>query len=197
MSCRAAVSVAVLTLAVLAGCSDEDPPASLPTPTASSTPTTAPETTTTAPPTSATPTGAPTVPAAAQEQTPDGAAAFVQHWYDTLEYAESIMNSSPVRALDDGSCLSCDNFADTIDSVAADGDRLEGGKITAHNIEPNAIQGNGSSTVNTLISYTEQRIASPDGTTELLGPGEDNIQFFFTLAWRDSSWRVGEIQVIT
>lgn len=106
------------------------------------------------------------------------------------------MDSAPLRALDDGSCLSCDNFADTIDSVAEDGDRLEGGEVTVHNAEPSAIQGNGSTTVNTLVSYTEQRIVSPNGSFEVLGPAEEDVGFFFTLVQVDAAWRVGGIQLL-
>jgi len=196
MSWGAAVKGAVLTLVVLGGCSSEDPPASLPSAPPSAT-TEPPVTTGSAPTTSAAPTGAPTVPAAAQQQTPDGAAAFVQHWFEVLGYSEGVMVSTPLRALDDGSCLSCDNFSRTIDEVAADGNRLDGGGITVDNIQANAILGDGSTTVTTLISFTEQHIIGSDGSVEVLGPAEEDVQFLFELVWVGSGWRAGGIQVIT
>ncbi|MEJ7703656.1 MAG: hypothetical protein WKF47_08325 [Geodermatophilaceae bacterium] len=77
MSGRAPAGVAVVLLALMVGCTSEDPPAGLP-PSAPST-TETPTVTTTPAPTTPTATGAPTVPAEAQQQTPDGAAAFIQH----------------------------------------------------------------------------------------------------------------------
>ncbi|MBA2417245.1 MAG: hypothetical protein H0V64_15440, partial [Geodermatophilaceae bacterium] len=88
MSCRAAVTVFVVTLGLMVGCTGEDPaaglPSSAPSSTPSSTATTAEVVPETSVPTTPVVTGAPALPAEAQEQTPDGAAAFVQHWYDTL-----------------------------------------------------------------------------------------------------------------
>ncbi|MDQ3463346.1 MAG: DUF6318 family protein [Actinomycetota bacterium] len=140
-------------------------------------------------------TGAPALPAEAQEQTPDGAAAFVQHWYDTLEYSWEVMDSAPIRAL--GECLSCDNLAETIDSVAADGDRLEGGDLTIRSLEPNSLSNDGSTTVNTLVSSAEQRIVAPDGSTrEVLGQAQENLQFFFDLGWIESTWAVTSIRIV-
>ncbi|MBA2508208.1 MAG: hypothetical protein H0V32_05820 [Nocardioidaceae bacterium] len=196
MSSRAALSAAVVMLAVVVGCSEEDPPASLPSPTSpSSASSSAPETTTTAPSTSATPTGAPTVPAAAQEQTPDGAAAFVQHYYETLEYSWSVMDSSPLRAL--GDCLSCANLAGTIDEVAAAGDHLEGGNIVVKSVEPSSVSADGATTVNSLVSSAEQRIVGPDGVTqEVLGQEQPDLQFFFDLTWTNGGWAVTSIRII-
>lgn len=195
MSCRAAGSVAVLTLAVLAGCSEADPPASLPTPTVSSTPTTEPKTTTAAPPTSATPTGAPTVPAAAQEQTPDGAAAFVQHWFDSVNYAIRTTESTSVRIL--GECPSCLAIAESIDQVADKGNSLTGGIATVTSVQPTQIQSNGSTTVVALLSATPTDEVNPQGNiVATIDPGATNVQYLFTLAWGPSAWLVASIQVL-
>lgn len=191
----AGAAVGVL-IAVLTGCSSEDPPPSSAPPLSSSGTSQAPTTSASPTPTAVTEAGPPVLPAQAQQLTPGGAAAFVRYWYDVLLYSEQVMDSAPLRALDDGSCLSCDNFSDTIDSVAADGNRLEGGEVTVLNAEPSGVQSDGSTTVNTLVAYPEQRIVSPDGSSEVLGPAEDSIGFFFRVARVEAAWRVDEIQLL-
>ena len=193
MSGRAPAGVAVVLLALMVGCTSEDPPAGLP-PSASST-TETPTVTTTPAPTTPAETGAPTVPPVAQQQTPDGAAAFIQHYYVILEYSWSVMDSAPLRAL--GDCLSCNNLSETIDSVAADGDRLEGGDVTIRSVQPNAVASDGSTTVDTLVSSAEQRIVAPDGTTrQVLGEAQESLQFFFDLGWAGSTWTVTSIRIV-
>ncbi len=205
MSRRAAVTVVAVTLAVVVGCSSEDPPASLPSsappstteapPTTSTAPTT--PTTSTAPttPTTATATGAPTVPAAAQQQTPDGAAAFVQHWFDTLEYSWAVMESAPIRAL--GECLTCIEFAETIDGVAGRGNHLEGNEVTVRNLSPNAVLADGSTSVVALFDAPSQSEVDPQGViVQVIEGAVSNIQYLFALARASETWTVASIRLI-
>jgi len=193
MSGRVPVGVAVVLLALLVGCTSEDPPAGLP-PSAPSTTETAPETTTPAP-TTPTATGAPTVPAEAQEQTPDGAAAFVRHWFDSLTYSWNVMDSAPIRAL--GECLTCVQFAETIDSVDARGNHLEGNQISVRNLSSNAILEDGSTFVTALFDAPMQNEVDPQGVVvETIEGAVTDIQYFFDLAWTSQTWKVTSIRLI-
>lgn len=190
----AAVLIAGVTLS-LAACQGSDPPPASTLP--PSTSTSAPTTTVTSTPPATTPpaTGAPTLPAEAQEMTPEGAAAFVRHWFRVLQYAQEEMISAPLTALDDGSCESCNNYASTIDSVLADGDRLAGGETTIFNAEPSQVSTDGAATVSCLVAFAETLRLRPDGTSEVLGPAEPSIGLFFDLV-EGPSWRVDEIRLL-
>lgn len=193
MSGRAAVVGALVTLAVVVGgCSGEDPPASLPPSTPASTPVAS---TTTPPSTSAVPSGAPTLPPAAQEQTPEGAAAFVQHWFDTLTYSWDVMQSAPLRNL--GECLTCVEFAKTIDRVVADGNHLQGNKVTVRNLSPNEVLADGSSSVLALFDAPAQTEVDPQGAVvKVIEGAVTDIQYFFDLEWVSSRWAVTSIRLV-
>ncbi len=195
MSCRAAVTVFVVTLGLMVGCTGEDPAAGLPSSTPSSTATTAEVVPETSVPTTPVVTGAPALPAEAQEQTPDGAAAFVQHWYDTLEYSWEVMDSAPIRAL--GECLTCIEFADTIDSVAGRGNHLAGNQVTVRNLSPNAVLEDGSTSVAALFDAPAQSEVDPQGVPVAVVEGAvSNIQYLFDLAWDGATWTVTSIRLI-
>lgn len=187
---RAGAAVLVGLCCLVSGCSGGDPPPSNPTVTTS---TSAVSTTTAAPSTTVPPTGAPVLPDAARQQTPAGAEAFVRHWYATLEYSWSVMDSTPLRAL--GDCLSCENFAGTIDTVAAEGNRLSGGDVTLSTVDPSADASGSDTTVLTAVSFAKQTIVAPDGSEELLGEASGEVQFIFELDWM-SAWTVGEIRIV-
>ncbi|MGI8722374.1 MAG: DUF6318 family protein [Geodermatophilaceae bacterium] len=195
MTVRVGAAAAAVVLALLAGCSESDPPptTSLPTTTASMPPTTSTATTTSAPTTEAG--GVPPVPAAAQTRIPDGAASFVRYWFEVLRYSQAQLDSSALRALDDGTCLSCDNFADTIDLVAEDGNELRGGEATLGDVQAAGIANDGSTTVNTTAAFAKQVIVTPEGSEELLGE-QAEAQLVFGLVWTNGAWLVTEVQIL-
>lgn len=193
---RAARAALTLCVMVLAGCSgepEEQPLDSLPPPPTTSAP--APTTSEPAPTTSAAPTGAPALPPEASEQTPEGAAAFVQHWFDTLEYSWNAMDSAPLREL--GECATCIAFADTIDSVVQRGNHLEGNEVTVRNLSPNAVLGDGSTSVVALFDAPAQSEVDPQGTVvEVIESAVADIQYLFDLSWSGSTWVVAAIRLI-
>ena len=66
-------------------------------------------------PTSAAPTptvAAPAMPDQAQENTPEGAAAFVKHYIDVFNYASNTGNTTELRKLTAPSCSGCHSYID-------------------------------------------------------------------------------------
>lgn len=182
-----------LSWCLVAGCTGQDPPPS--TATFTTTDATVSETSaaTTAPTTSVPP-GAPGLPDAARQQTPEGAEAFVRHWFDTLEYSWEVMDSAPIRQL--GECLTCLAFADTIDSVRDRGNVLDGGDLTINSVDANQSPGI-SNSVLVALSAMEQREVSPSGTTiSVIDPGTPGIQFLFDLEGGGPEWVVIAIREV-
>lgn len=202
MSGRGPAAGVVVLLTLLVGCTGaiDDPTGTVPpapsptTASTSETPTENEAETESAAPTTSAAAGAPTMPAEAQQQTPEGAAAFVQHWYAVLEYSWSVMHSAPIRAL--GECLTCIQFADTIDGVASRGNVLDGGSATVTSVQPNAVADGRSSAV-VLFSAEEQREISPTGdVVDVVGASVQDLQYFFDLTWTQNAWSVTSIRVI-
>ncbi len=189
---RAGAAVLVGLCCLVSGCNGGDPPPSNPTVTTS---TSAVATTTAAPSTTAPPTGAPVLPDAARQQTPEGAEAFVRHWYATLEYSWSVMQSAPIRTL--GECLSCANYADTIDAVAADGKRIVGGDITVNLADGTVTGQSTAATVAAVISASEQTVQDSAGAqVAVLSEALANSQFLFDLSWQADTWSVTSIRIV-
>lgn len=187
---RAGAAAVVGLCCLLSGCSSSDPPPSTPTATTGT-----PDASSAAPPTTGVPSEA-TTPVFAAQHTPEGASAFVQFWFQTLEESWATMNSAPLRALSGDECLTCANFADTIDNIASEGGRLEGGDTTVSNAQPSALLTDGSSVVNALVSFAQQTVVNADGSREVLGAEQSNATLIFTLAWNDSEWEMSKAQVL-
>jgi hypothetical protein len=60
------------------------------------------------------------VPEAAKPATPQGAAAFVEFWFRTLDQAYQSGAAFPVAELSDSRCGSCRNFAEIADGLVRD-----------------------------------------------------------------------------
>src|SRR5215207_5804042 len=69
---------------------------------------------------------APTMPAQAEENTPEGAAAFVKHYIDVFNYASNTGDVRELRRLSP-SCEACEKYAAKFESIYQQGD-----KISAH-----------------------------------------------------------------
>ena len=72
----------------------------------------------------------PEMPALAREQTPEGAVAFAEWWFDTLNYATVTGDTSGLADASDPQCETCASYIAEIDGAYADGGSMEGGVIS-------------------------------------------------------------------
>ncbi len=110
---RAGVVLGLVASLALSGCSSsaaQAPPRALPTPSASATPAAPPVPSATATPIP-TPTTLATVPAAAQPATPQGAAAFVKFFFQQVDRAFKLADSTVLLRWSASNCKTCANFA--------------------------------------------------------------------------------------
>jgi hypothetical protein len=112
----------VLTVAVLSGCSSEEP-ANETLPSASAEPST---TADALPPLG--PSDLP-IPAEARTQDAAGAEAFTRYYIDLINRTSNIMDAGPLRELSDG-CAECTRIAADTEEDAAAGYRYQGGQLT-------------------------------------------------------------------
>lgn len=116
---RALAAACVLPL-LLAGCSDAEPTPEIPDPTTSS------------PSAEETDTGPvePTLPPEAEGDGRAAAAAFVEHYFEFINYAQSTGDTSGLRRLSLPSCEACNGGLDFIESIYERGGSNTGGEYT-------------------------------------------------------------------
>ncbi|MDF1703383.1 MAG: DUF6318 family protein [Aeromicrobium sp.] len=108
-----------LAAVLLAGCSG-DPEAREPDPSGSETPEP-----------SATP---PPLPEAATQETAEGAASFVDHYLDVMNYASLTGDTAPLKALSEKDCGGCQDYVEHYENRATAGGTVRGGEFSAGEI---------------------------------------------------------------
>ena len=109
-----------LSAVLLAGCTG-DPEPREPDPTGS----TGPKPTATPPP----------LPEAATQETPDGAASFVDHYLEVLNYASLSGDVAALEELSAEGCVACQRFIDTVADTYAGGGSFEGGEWSLGDVQ--------------------------------------------------------------
>ena len=131
----AAVVFGVSGLLLVAGCSGSGEPDATPSASPSATPS-ASDSPTGSPSPSASPSEASDVPAAAREQTPEGAEAFAIHFMDVLN--EAMVTAVPDRpeALSAGSCQFCGRALETVRELSSDNHVYDEAPARLENLRP-------------------------------------------------------------
>ncbi len=86
----------------------------------------------TSPKPSATP---PPLPEAATQETPDGAASFVDHYLEVLTYSAQTGDTEPLRAISNPDCDGCSSYADRFEQRHDAGGWRTGGEWTAGELQ--------------------------------------------------------------
>ena len=105
---------------VLSGCSGEPAPkepqkTTSPTPKSTATP--------------------PVMPAQAKEDSPEGAAAFVNYWVKSFNYASESGDVEELRRISSQSCEGCQKYVTLIETTYEDGGYFRGGAWTSSKVE--------------------------------------------------------------
>ena len=108
------IALAIAALLLLASCSDDPEPIE---------------------PKTSGPADAPSPPAQAAQDTPDGAASFVSYYIEVLNFAAKTGDVSPLTALSSPRCDGCREYIDLYEGVFEGGGHFEGGEWTASDFE--------------------------------------------------------------
>lgn len=193
---RVAAAAAVVALLLLSACTDEpDDTPTAPTFAAPSTTVPKPSPSESAEPSTAESTtpalAAPALPAAATEETPEGAAAFAEWWFETLNYATATGDTDGFRTTYTDTCTSCEGFAQQVDEPFASGGSIDGGALLAQVTKPDGVQ-DGVATMPILVEAQETVILSADGEAiETLD--SERLNLVMAVVWSDQGWAVGDL----
>jgi len=77
----------------------------------------------------------PTLPEVAKQETVEGFLAFVEYWFDLINYGYETGDVEPVRAISGPNCKVCVNFYEDIPVPYVEGGWLEGGNVEVEDLE--------------------------------------------------------------
>jgi Family of unknown function (DUF6318) len=129
----------------------------------------------------------------AREQSLAGAAAFVEHYLETLEYAFTSGDSAAIARLSTPSCGPCSRSRKVIDDAYTIGHRWTTGNYRLMGAE--AVPGDlsGNVVVNAVYSTTVRRELTPAGSVVATVPPRSKKLLEFTLVRRGNAWAVDGI----
>ncbi|MDP3967997.1 MAG: DUF6318 family protein [Nocardioides sp.] len=172
---RRALTAAVASLALLAGCSDNPEPAPLD---ADSSPSASPSAD-----------AAPEMPDEAKENTPEGAEAFVRHYFEALSVAFSTGETDQVSTLARRECSGCTAITSEIESIYKDGGRVEGGRWAAQRVQVADVGGSSDVPVTVLISLGRSTVTHKKGAEATTSKPTERAAAM-SLRYEHRSWRV-------
>lgn len=192
-SLRAALAASLVALALLAGCSDDDP--SPGDPSATSTPTGTPETPTTS--ATAKPTE-PALPDAATKATEAGARAFITYYWDLINYAQATGDVKTLKRVSGPRCDACTGINQTLRNQYKQGGRIEGGTNKIHILKATELTTDSKSAygfrLRVDVSHDPQTVHNGDGTAEDRAAGTNTVTM--VLFWTEGErWRLDIMQV--
>ncbi len=181
---RAAVGVAALLLTFgVAGCEDADPSDPIestgePIPPHSSSPT-EPTTTNTGP-------VEPTLPAEAEPETKAGAEAFVEYYWEVVNFARHTGDVDLLKAVSNPTCAGCRGAIKSIVRVYDRGGRIIGGRFAVIESTPGRTP-SGAWNMSTRVKLERSRTVGAGDLNQIVRAGE--IDFFFGLEYESGAWR--------
>lgn len=135
---------------------------------------------------------APPLPELATQQTPEGAVAFTEWWFETLNYATATGDTTGLRAASDPGCEFCDNLATDIEAVYAVGGRREGG-VTSINISPPGVIQNLGLNLAVVVELEPARDVDASGEDIATFGGESGLPLIASVLLLDDGWRMGAV----
>jgi len=161
----------------LAACSSAPQPRE---PTATTTPAPAPSSTATAP----------AMPAQATEDSPEGAAAFVDYWIQALNYAAATGDTLDLDAASADSCRVCQDYIETFDLTYDRGGYYLNAEWTPGDL---TVQDDVVETYVTFVAQTEPGRYRTEGTApEKLSTGTDT-KVSIAVAYDDKGWTTTQL----
>lgn len=139
-------------------------------------------------PTESTP-APPQMPPEAREATPEGAAAFVRHFFQLVNYAYATGDTEPLRRASHSDCETCASVVDQVEQRYSTGGRISGGEISVVSAQAGPIDDVGISLVTTAYDQASLTELDADGNVVTTGSGEDDSVIAFYAEFAGDEWR--------
>lgn len=139
----------------------------------------------------------PVLPEVAKEHTEAGAVAFVQHFWDVVNYAQTSLDVMPLQTLYTRGCERCAAGAEGLLDVSRRGGIIAGGIHTLSEVRTTGFLAGDLrfSEVTFTLSITPQTVDYP-GTARDIGNAGTTARGLFTLVANEDGWLVDGWEVI-
>lgn len=175
---------------LLAGCADDGEPRSDPT----WSPTAVPESPSTSPADAAT---KPALPDAATKATKAGAEAFIQYYWDLINYAEVTGQVKPLLRISGSNCGGCNDGMAAIRKHYRSGGHITGGgyDVTFKSTEVAKVEDDAAYVIGAEITVAsrEQTVINGDGSSRTSKPGSSD--WTLVVLWADDHWRLDIMKI--
>jgi hypothetical protein len=139
-------------------------------------------------------TGGADLPPAASQHSAKGAEAFVRHWIAVANDAFAHGEVEQWRELGLSTCKSCDKRIAAVEKTYKSGGRIEGGQLAIGDVAATPVRNNERTLVLAKVTASRETHIDVSGRSVSDHPGSP-LRFVFYLDWRDSAWKVAEIQL--
>ncbi|GAA3531179.1 hypothetical protein GCM10022234_30390 [Aeromicrobium panaciterrae] len=118
---------------------------------------------------------APTMPAQAKENTPEGAAAFVDHYIQVLNYASKTGDVTELSHLSDSSCSGCQKYIKLYRDTYAEGGSFSGGEWSPGEMKLDF--GEPETYVTTTVAISESKYTDSHGVSSIEPASSARVSF--------------------
>lgn len=177
-------ALALAAVLTLSACSSDDPePKVAPTPSASVT------ATPTSPPSSGN--GEPLAPQELSRSDAAGAKAFVEYYWDLVDFAQASGDVDALASVSLPSCEACEGGMASIEKTYDQGGSIEGGEATVRELSAKPVQRGDDVVfeVQVRVVTTRQQVRVPGKKPSTYPPGDTRLQFIVEQV--DGAWKVG------
>lgn len=186
------VAGAALGTVLLAGCdsSGGDQPSPSPTPSASSV---SPSASPSSSPSPSPSESGPQIPAAAREQTPAGAEAYVEYFFDQFNVAWTKPQPGLIKSLSDPACQFCKKTEATAARLASDKQRYKSDPARLQSVD--VFGGAPAGQQFTQIRLIQNRVAIVNASGNAVRTDErKELDYYVTLRWKTDRWWLLELE---
>jgi len=140
----------------------------------------------------------PALPDAATKPTQAGAEAFIEYYWDVVNYAQATGRAADLRKIESAGCDTCAQFAKDLRKLYRSGGRLEGGANTAQITDVAEVDLDDRDAyafkVTQTVSHDKQIVVDAGGDEKRVEAGEND--FVAYVVWVNRTWRVDVMDVV-
>ena len=135
------------------------------------------------------------MPEAAREFTDAGAEAFVRYYWDVVSYAQTTLDTEPLKAVSNPTCEVCSRGIQGLERIRQLDGVSSGGTLTVSNVKVARERAGSleSADVTMTVSNAAQKIDLPGDKDDVSLPAS-SAPYKVVLLWDGSDWEVSRIQ---
>jgi hypothetical protein len=132
----------------------------------------------------------PQLPAAAKEASEAGARAFIEYYWELINYAQATGDVKALKAVSGANCEGCTAGLNAIRSLYVDGCHIEGGQYTTSVEKMNRLRGRSLVAFEALLTVKNlgQVVTKADGSQHKSAPGSASVAV--ACQWTAESWHM-------